>query len=623
MSGKEYYIKHKDDNCHINTKKYFRTPEMVHKFLSTLKRIDKRPMDRSFEQTVRSILRERPISKNPLDWMVWKNRLLQHFEPIANLPDDLCELATDASLPSSSYAALPLPLQSPPPFEPHTTDKLISNNPANISAAPIGYPIEIELWKEVFSPITSRLDRRIANLLHTITTTREIIPYLVPCKKIYTKTFSTTRTTNHDDTYVYIITGGFAYRIIGAYLRHLQPDLPRIEDILTKGLDYDVNFLGINLESFPTPIPFRVLQSFCEQIYTVFHSTWNKQHSVTKNGRSYELQFIKPSPCIGENRKYIINYDYIYIHDRLLLSTSMYAIGEEILSIEYRITLCLQIKTASESYCYTTHIFEIHFLKENNSYIPQYEIQTFPWFPAFNVEHILTSIGSHKPIHSIPITVKEALYRFQIGTQIYQVPNLHALLLQSMNTMVIRIASDDHRTHKARQDYARIYTILRMLETLPEEPILKKKDIQSIYTTLQSITMPLNWKTLSDAKKHEMIKLYKDSLHNSSKRESLPWKTTRVKTTFVDKTTQKIKQITQEYYKGPYEECRINPKEEDPLLWELGHAKFMIRKQILDELIEKDLPEIRRKSCDGTAPVKRRTVKKRSTGHKTRKHRSL
>jgi hypothetical protein len=48
----------------------------------------------------------------------------------------------------------------------------------------------------------------------------------------------------------------------------------------------------------------------------------------------------------------------------------------------------------------------------------------------------------------------------------------------------------------------------------------------------------------------------------------------------------------------------------------------MVRKQIIDEIIEKELPETRRKSCDGTAPVKRRTVKKRSTGHKTRKHRS-
>jgi hypothetical protein len=206
---------------------------------------------------------------------------------------------------------------------------------------------------------------------------------------------------------------------------------------------------------------------------------------------------------------------------------------------------------------------------------------------------------------------------------VYQLPNVMALLLQSMNAMVLRIALDNHHTYKARQDYARIYTILRMLETIPGELILTKKEIQIIYTTLQSITMQPNWKTLSDGKKREMIQQYKDALHTPSKQEHLPWKETRIKASFIDKTTIKVKQITEIYYNGPYEECRVNSKEEDPLLWELGQVKFNLRRALIDNVIEKELPETRRKSCDGTAPVKRRTVKKRVIGHKTRKHRSV
>jgi len=621
-------MKHKDDNCHINTKKYFRTPEIVHKFLSTLKRIDKRPIDRSFEQTIRSILRQRPSSKNPMDWMVWKNKLLQEFEPIANVPDDLCELMipTDSSsksdvssTPYSAFESLPLRLMSPVPFEAEFKKKLISNDPED-HTAPLGFPVEVYLWKDCLSPIIKKLDPIVSNMIQTILQHDDIIPHLIPCKKDHTKRFLKNGTTK-EDTYTYALVGGFAYRILGTYLHQQYPTLPVFEDIVIKGQDYDINFI-INektADSFPIDTVFDILRSFSDTIYTLFHPTWNKQHSISKNGIIYEVQFIKPSPSAV--RSELTFYNYYYIHDRFLVSVGTYSYNNQIISISYQITLCLQIKTSTETYCYTDHILDILFLIENEKYDPPYKIQQESWFPALSIIKLLSLLAKEKPIHSIPM--KELFHQFQIGKHIYQLPNINGLLLQSMNGMVLRIAMENSKSYKARQDYARIYTILRMLETIPDEPILTKKEIQYIYTTLQSITMPSNWKTLSDAKKHAMIQQYKDALQNPSKQEHLPWKETRIKTTIVDKYTKKIKQITQEYYKGPYEECRINPKEEDPLLWELGHAKFMVRKQIIDKIIEKELPETRRKSCDGTAPVKRRTVKKRSTGHKTRKHRSI
>jgi len=637
MSGKEYYIKHKDDNCHINTKKYFRTPEMVHKFLSTLKRIDKRPIDRSFEQTIRSILRQRPTSKNPMDWMVWKNKLLQEFEPIANIPDDLCELMipTDSSsksdvssTPYSAFESLPLPLMSPVPLEPHFHQKLISNDPDD-HTTPLGFPVEVYLWKDIFSPIAHRLDHYVCNTLHEIIDTKELQPFYTTCEKERIKLFSTSNKITPTDTYVYFITGGFAYRTVGTYLKYLQPDLPVFEDILQKAQDYDMVFILKSFEKFPTYIIFDKLESFCEQIYTKFHSTWNKRYSITKNGIEYDVQFIKPSPCTDVDRQGIIHSDYRYIHDRFLIHTATYAVNNNILNITYRIELCIQITTPTERYCVADHLFEIHLNKEDISYNPLYEMQQNPWFPSYNVVKLGSQLANKEMIHSLPSTKTTALHQFQFGKYMYQLPNVNALLLQSMNAMVLRIATDkyiekgSYQTYKARQDYARIYTILRMLETIPDEPILTKKEIQYIYTTLQSITMQPNWKSLSDAKKHAMIQQYKDAVDSPSKRDKILWKETRIKATVIDKQTKKPVQLTEEYYKGPYEECRINPKEEDPLLWELGVAKFNLRRAIMNAKLNSVLPEIRRKSCDGTAPVKRRTVKKRSTGHKTRKHRSI
>jgi hypothetical protein len=263
----------------------------------------------------------------------------------------------------------------------------------------------------------------------------------------------------------------------------------------------------------------------------------------------------------------------------------------------------LQIKTATETYCFTDHLLEIHYHRENDVYDAPYEIQNEPWFPAISIPLLLSKLAKNKEIHSIPSTKTESIYQFELGKGIYQLPNVNALLLQSMNGMILRIALENAKTYKARQDYARIYTILRMLQTIPGEPILTKLEISKIYTTLQSITMHPKWESFSDSKKKEMIEEYS------------PSKTSRIKISFIDKLTKKPIHVTEEYYKGPYEECRVNSKEEDPLLYELGVTKFNARRAIIDKKLGEDLLVARRKSCDGTASVKRRIHK----AHKTRK----
>jgi hypothetical protein len=621
-SGKEYYLRHKGDNCHINVKKYLKTPAMVNAFLKQLKKPE------AFQKTFRAILRDRPTTKNPMDWMVWKNRLLQHMESVAKIPDDFCEVTGPVELPSkkesstapySMFSALPLPLVSPSPFEPHSTGKIISDDPCDTMACPIGFSVEAYLWKDIFSPVLLHMDSQVADLLESLTTHKELLPHLIECTSDHVKTFLQDGTTTKEDTYVYALAGGFAYRALGTYLRQQYPTLPIIENILVKGQDYDINFMvkGDTIDSFPMIPLFDHVESFCEKINTLYYSTWNKIHKIIKNGVSYDVTFIKPSPCV--DRQGLVYSDYRYIHDRFLLSIASYAYNGNVVNITYQITMCIQIKTATDTYCFTDHILDILFYKEDEIYNPPYEIQKEPWFPAINIIHLLSKIIKHKPIHSIPTTQTEGIQRFQIKNHMYQLPNVNALLLQSMNAMVIRIASDDHRTYKARQDYARIYTILRMLETIPEEIILTRKEISYIYTTLQSITTPSNWSSFSDAKKKEMIQQYKEALHSPSMIEELPWKTTRTKAIITDKLTQKTKHITDSYYKGPYEECRVNRKEEDPLLYELGVAKFNLRRMIIDNKVKADLPSVRRKSCDGTASVKRRIQK----AHKTRKTKRL
>jgi len=611
INGRDFYMKHKEDNCHINYKKYFKTPILVTKFLKGLSKTS-----HAFQQTFRSILHQRPLaSKNPLDWMIWKNKVLEHLEPVSNIPDDLCEIMIpfvsekEESEPYSAFSTLPLPLIAPPSFEPSYTTKFISNDSANVNSIAIGFSVDVYLWKDIFSSITSPFEKQVANMIDTLVQNKELIPYLIKCNKEHTKTFLTNGATTQEDTYVHALAGGFAYRILANYLHQRYPTLPIFEEIVTKGQDYDVNFVmkTDKIESFPIYSIMDTLQSFCETINTLFHSTWNKIHLIRHEGTDYEVKFIKPSPVL--ERQGLVHSDYRYIHDRFLLTTTSYAQYADInsiITIGYQVIMCIEIKTPTETYCFTDHIVDVHFHKENEIYDPPYEMQKESWFPSLSIHKLLSLIANNKPIHTLPSTKIESIHRFQIGKHVYQLPNVMALLLQSMNAMVLRIALDNHHTYKARQDYARIYTILRMLQTIPDEFIITKKEISYIYTTLQSITMHKDWSRSSDSKKKEMIHAY------------APSKIHRIKASFIDKTTQKLVNITEEYYKGPYEECRVNPKEEDSLLYELGVTKFNFRRKIIDEKIKEERATTKRKSCDGTVSVKRRIVKARKT-RKTKK----
>jgi hypothetical protein len=331
-SGRDYYIKHKEDNCHVNIKKYLKTPAMVTTFLSNLRKLNKKPVDESFKHTFRTILRQRPFSKNPLDWMEWKNKLLEHLEPIAKIPDDFCEI--DLSIKDekveSPFAVLPISIRSPLPFETNPTTKLIGNDSSD--DFPLGFPVEVYLWKDIISPLTPRLDVDVADLIDTFIKNKELIPTFVPCH--HAKRFAKDGSTTPVNTHVYTCSGGFAYRILGNYLHQLQPTLPIIEDVITKGQDYDINFMLKNdtIDSFPINAPLDLMQSFCEKIHTKYHSTWNKVYHTTKDGIEYEIKFIKPSPC-EERQNDIVHSDYRYVHDRFLLSVATYAPNNIVVNI--------------------------------------------------------------------------------------------------------------------------------------------------------------------------------------------------------------------------------------------------------------------------------------------------
>jgi hypothetical protein len=146
-----------------------------------------------------------------------------------------------------------------------------------------------------------------------------------------------------------------------------------------------------------------------------------------------------------------------------------------------------------------------------------------------------------------------------------------------------------------------------MLQTLPHEDLITKDQIAYVYTLLQSITMDPKWSTLSEGEKKEEIQRYK-----TSNIESLDMKLTRTAIIY-DAHTKKHKTILLgSYFKGPYEEFRTEPKENDPLLYELGEVKFKLRQSVLP-----DVSKEHSKSCDGTAPVKRRTVKRTSKSRMT------
>jgi len=244
------------------------------------------------------------------------------------------------------------------------------------------------------------------------------------------------------------------------------------------------------------------------------------------------------------------------------------------------------------------------------------EIQSNPWYPLIDTKSILSNIANKQRIACISATHTEAIQRFQIKNTIYQLPNVIVLCLLSVNALVNRGVLEDIRFYKARQDYARMVAVLRMLQTIPTEMILSREDISYVYTLLKSITMYPQWNSMSEEEKRTMIQQYKESAVEDLK--------TVHTAKFYDRSTKKYKTIpTWSYYKGPYEEFRTHPKAEDPLLWELGQVKFNRRRHIIDTKTKEELAKTKRKSCDGTAPIKRRTVKKRSIAHKTRKHRSL
>jgi hypothetical protein len=242
----------------------------------------------------------------------------------------------------------------------------------------------------------------------------------------------------------------------------------------------------------------------------------------------------------------------------------------------------------------------------------QLEIHENPWYPLTDIKTVLSHIAHKQKIACFPSTLTESIHRFQIGKTVYQLPNVNALFLISIHAMVNRGILEDIRFYKSRQDYARMYAILRMLQTLPTNPILSKDEIAYLYTLLKSITVHKDWYSLSDEKKHEMIQLYKEALHDSKKREALTWKKTHTATIY-DRSTKKYKTLQLwSYYTSPYEEFRTNPKSEDPLLWELGNAKFNLRRHIIDTATKEAFAKTKRKSCDGT-------VKRRVSSHKTRK----
>jgi hypothetical protein len=566
------------------------------------------------------LLKARPTNKDPVEWNAWKNKVLERLTMMSNVPTDLCELPVRIEKPVEPKRTTRCAINQPLPFEHeappllHTSDKLVSNNVSDADVLRLGFSREVYVWKDIFTPITESLDEDVSNLLQQITSDKEITPYLVICENA--KTYSTKKIANKDTVYTYFLSGGVAYRGLARYLQHQLPTLPMLEDIAPKSHDYDINVYSTDIKSLPVSHLFSTMIDFCEQLFKTYRSIFNKVHTQIIDGVPHTVQFIKPSPAM--ERRGSFEYDYEYVQDRFLVTSVLFhkSASEPPISLAFQITMCLQITTPTETYCSTDHILDLLFTKEEKeSLTEQLDIQSNPWYPLIDTKSVLSHIANKQRIACLQGSQTEAIQRFQIKNTIYQLPNISVLCLLSVNALVNRGVLEEIRFYKARQDYARMVAVLRMLQTIPTEMILTREDISYLYTLLKSITVHPKWDSMSEEEKRAMIQQYKDSAVEDLK--------TVHTAKFYDRHTKKYKTIpTWSYYKGPYEEFRTHPKAEDPLLWELGQVKFNRRRHIIDAKTKEELAKIRRKSCDGTAPVTRRTVKKRSTGHKTRKHRS-
>jgi len=621
MSGKEYYERYKDTHCHINSKKYFPNLAAINVFLESLKKTNKNPLDDAYKRGFRNLLKSRPTSKDPVEWNAWKNKILERLTMMSNIPADLCELpvriekVVEPKKTTRCAINQPLPFEQESPPLLHTSDKLVSNDASDTDILPLGFSREVYIWKDMFTPITESLDEDVSDLLERITSDKEITPYLVECTNA--KTYSTKKSIKDETVYTYFLSGGAAYRGLAHYLQHQLPTLPMLEDIAPKSHDYDINIYSTDIKSLPISHIFSIMIDFCEGLFKTYRSVFNKVHKQTIDGVPHTVQFIKPSPVM--ERKGSFDYDYEYVQDRFLVTSVLFykSASEPPTSLAFQISMCLQITTPSETYCSSDHILDLLFTKEEKEPLTeQLDIQSNSWYPLIDIKSVLSHIANKQRIACLRGSQAEAIQRFQIKNIVYQLPNISVLCLISVNALVNRGVLEDIRFYKARQDYARMVAVLRMLQTLPTEMILSREDISYLYTLLKSITVHPKWNSMSEDEKHAMIQQYKDTPAEDLK--------TVHTAKFYDRSAKKYKIIpTWSYYKGPYEEFRTHPKAEDPLLWELGQVKFDRRRHIIDTKTKEELAKTRRKSCDGTAPVTRRTVKKRSTAHKTRKHRSL
>jgi hypothetical protein len=632
VSGKEFYEKHKNTNCYINSKKYFYTLTAINAFLSKLKKINKKPLDEAFKRDFRALLQAKPLlTDHTKKWKDWKNKVLEHLTSVVNIPSDLCqskvsqvepivkpivkpivEKQVEKTVRCSTNVDLPFELQNPPPFELDYSTPIVSDDSSDKNIVELGFSQDIYMWKHIISPITEHLDKQVSDLLDTITHNESITPYLVKCKNV--KTYPTS---SKEETYAYFLTGGSAYRGIAAYLHQLLPSLPVLETIAPKSHDYDINFISKDISSLSTEELFSIIISFCNELHTKYHSVWNKVYHIT----GCEVQFIKPSPCI--DREGLIYSDYQYVHEYFLVTANKYAykIKSDPSSLSFQITMAIQIKTPTETYCSTDHILDLIFSKEESEPLKEkYEIHANTWFPRLDIQSALIAIANQKRIQCIPSTQVEGIQRFVVGSTTYQVPNINVLCLLSVDAIVNRGSMEEIRFYKARQDYARMYAVLRMLQTVSDK-IISNDEIAYLYTLLRSITVRKNWDSLSDEKKQALIQMYKDALHDKEKQDHLSWKAVRTATIYDPKTKKHMLLKLGSYYTSPYEEIRTHPKEEDPLLWELGVAKFNLRRHIIDTATKEKLTTTKLKSCDGTALVKRKTVKRTSpTVRKTRKN---
>jgi len=618
ISGKEYYEKHKNTSCHINGKKYFKNLADINLFLSKLKKLNKKPVDEDFKRTFRLLLKAKPTGADPQEWTRWKNKVLERLSIIANVPDDLCEATGRDESPkkSSSCAAkreLPFPLEHPPSLL--TSNTLVGDDESD--SLPLGFSQDVYAWKEILTPITEQLDHELSKMLEAITSDKEVEPYLVVCESAQTYPVTAAGAgAGANPVYTYFLTGGAAYRGLARYLRAQLPSLPALEEIAPKSHDYDINFYANDIAALPATHLFERLRSFCHTLLADYKAVFTKVHTL--NGIHYE--FIKPSPCI--ERKGTFDHEYEYIDDLFLLSSVLfYKSANNPVSLSFQITLCLQITTATETYCSTDHILDISFSKEESgSTTAQLAIHEHSWYPLIDIQSVLFHIANQQRIACIPNIQTEMIQRFQVEGTTYQIPNVLTLCLLSIHGMVNRGVLEEVRFYKARQDYARMYAILRMLATFPKEIVLEKTDIAYLYTLLKSITVIPHWATIPIQKKKEMIKLYKDAIHDKAVLASMSLKTAHTARLY-DRSAKEYKTVELwTYYNAPYEEFRTHPKEEDPLLWELGQAKFALRRAIIDEKIEKDRAKARKRSCDGT--TRRSAARSSRKTQKRRRYRS-